>query len=71
MAKICDRCGRGALTANRRSHSNIATKRRQLVNLQTRRLGGQTLKLCTRCIRTATSRADATLQRSNQVVMEK
>jgi ribosomal protein L28 len=36
---------------NSRSHSNIATKRRQLVNLQPRTIGGQKVRLCTRCIR--------------------
>ncbi len=54
MARICDRCSRGSNRGNSRSHSNIATKREQFANLQSRRIGGQTMKLCTRCLKTMT-----------------
>lgn len=52
MARMCDNCSRNYNQANSRSHSNIATKRRQLVNLQARRVDGVDLRLCTRCLRT-------------------
>jgi ribosomal protein L28 len=57
MARICDTCGRGSNRANNRSHSNVATKREQHVNLQTRKLGGVKAKICTRCIKTFTKMA--------------
>ncbi len=52
MARICDLCTRGSNRANSRSHSNIATKREQFANLQTRRLGGIKMTVCTRCLKT-------------------
>ncbi|OGL80884.1 50S ribosomal protein L28 [Candidatus Uhrbacteria bacterium RIFCSPLOWO2_01_FULL_47_25] len=59
MSRVCSQCGRGALSAQSRSHSNIATKRRQFLNLQTRRLDDQKVKICTRCLRTMTKRMAA------------
>jgi ribosomal protein L28 len=52
MARICDRCGRGSNRAMSRSHSNIATKRQQFANLQTKRIGGKKMSVCTRCLKT-------------------
>lgn len=52
MSRVCNSCGRGPKVGNTRSHSNIATKHRQLVNLQPRKIGGQNVRLCTRCLRT-------------------
>ncbi len=52
MARICDRCGRGSNRGYSRSHSNIATKRQQFANLQTKRVGGTRMSLCTRCLKT-------------------
>lgn len=49
MAKICQKCGRGTKTKVSRSYSNIATKKRQYVNLQTRVIGGKKMRVCTRC----------------------
>jgi ribosomal protein L28 len=37
-----------------RSHSNIATKVKQHVNLQTMLVNGQRVKACANCIRTQT-----------------
>lgn len=51
MARICDNCGRTPNQAISRSHSNIATKRRQFVNLQVRRIAGKSMRVCTRCIK--------------------
>ena len=54
MARVCDRCGRGSNRGNSRSHSNIATKIQQFVNLQSRVIDGKRMKVCTRCLRTIT-----------------
>lgn len=58
MARRCDLTGKRPNVANKVSHSNIKTKKRQLPNLQTRRIWWAeegrfiTLKLSTRAIRT-------------------
>lgn len=52
MARKCDLCGRGATKDASRSHSNIQTKRRQYINLQTKQIGGSKLQVCTKCIKT-------------------
>jgi large subunit ribosomal protein L28 len=57
MAKVCDICGRGALTGHSRSHSNIATKRRQQLNLQQSTYLGKRVKACTNCLKTITKKA--------------
>jgi len=57
MAKVCQICGRGAMTGHSRSHSNIATKRKQHINLQTALHNGKRVKACARCIKTLTKRA--------------
>ena len=54
MAKVCDMCGRGGLVINWRSHSNIATKHKQNLNLQPRKIDGVSLRVCTSCTRTET-----------------
>ncbi|MEK7095010.1 MAG: 50S ribosomal protein L28 [Patescibacteria group bacterium] len=59
MAKFCDICGRGGLVGNSRSHSNIATKQKRQVNLQTKRVDGNKFKVCTKCIKTAAKRQTA------------
>jgi len=59
MARTCLLCGRGALNANRRSHSNIATAVRKHVNLQTLFLGGKRVTACTSCIRRETKKLKA------------
>jgi ribosomal protein L28 len=47
----CENCSRGFLSTTSRSHSNIATKRRQNVNLQVRRVDGVRTLLCASCIK--------------------
>lgn len=54
MARICTICGRGAMNSYSRSHSNIATKKKQHLNLQTLLKDGLRVKACSSCIRTAT-----------------
>lgn len=56
MSRICDKCDRGFMTSVSRSHSNIATKRRQHVNLQARHEDGKKIKVCAACIK-ATKKA--------------
>lgn len=52
MARVCKKCGRGTVSGVSRSHSNIATKRRLYINLQTKKIDGHRTKICTRCLKT-------------------
>lgn len=54
MARKCDICGKGPLKGASRSHSNIKTKRRLYLNLQTKKIEGKRLKVCTRCLKILT-----------------
>ncbi|MBD3281791.1 50S ribosomal protein L28 [Candidatus Uhrbacteria bacterium] len=51
MSRICELSGKRANTANIRSHSNVATKKTQGVNLQTRRINGTKLRLSSRALK--------------------
>jgi large subunit ribosomal protein L28 len=53
MSRVCQVCGRGPVSAQSRSHSNIATKRTMAINLQTKKINGQRKKVCTKCLKTA------------------
>jgi ribosomal protein L28 len=59
MARLCQVCGRGAMNSYSRSHSNIATKKKQHINLQTLLIEGKRVKACSSCIRTATKKLKA------------
>ncbi len=48
----CQICGKRNRTGNSRSHSNVATKRKFKVNLQTKRINGKKMTICTACIKT-------------------
>lgn len=58
MARICKLTGKRPNTANKVSHSNIKTKKRQLPNIQTKRIWYEKeqrfvkLRLSTRALRT-------------------
>jgi len=52
MAKICEICQKKAMIGNIRSHSNIASKRKMKVNLQTKKMGNKKLVVCTSCLKT-------------------
>lgn len=52
MSRICMLSGKRANFGNSRSHSNIATKRRQNVNLQVITINGQRVRLAASTIRT-------------------
>ncbi|MFC1662790.1 bL28 family ribosomal protein [Patescibacteria group bacterium] len=54
MAQVCEVCGRRKQKAISRSHSNIATKRYQHLNLQTINIDGRTVRGCTQCIKNHT-----------------
>jgi len=52
MSRIDQLTGKSANFGNSRSHSNIATRHRQNVNLQTIRLNGEKIRISTRTLRT-------------------
>jgi large subunit ribosomal protein L28 len=52
MSRIDALTGKSAKTVNSRSHSNIATKRRQNVNLQTVRINGRRVRVAASTMRT-------------------
>ncbi|MEK7097903.1 MAG: L28 family ribosomal protein [Patescibacteria group bacterium] len=52
MAKKCEICDRKSTKDASRSHSNIKTTRRQYINLQSKKISGKTMKVCTKCIKT-------------------
>ena len=52
MSRVCEMCGRGSQTGNKRSHSNIATLRKFAINLQSKKIDGIRKKVCTKCIKT-------------------
>jgi ribosomal protein L28 len=49
---VCEICSRGALKANWRSHSNAKITRRQKLNLQSKKVDGKRVLICTSCLRT-------------------
>ncbi|MFW5885173.1 MAG: 50S ribosomal protein L28 [Patescibacteria group bacterium] len=48
----CYVCNKKAITGNKRSHSNIATKRKFKVNFQSKVIDGKKRKVCASCIKT-------------------
>ncbi|PIZ98910.1 MAG: 50S ribosomal protein L28 [Candidatus Komeilibacteria bacterium CG_4_10_14_0_2_um_filter_37_10] len=52
MSKVCEKCQRGTVSGQTKSHSNIKTKRVVMINLQSKIVDGVRQKLCTRCIKT-------------------
>jgi len=57
MSRIDELTGKRANFGNSRSHSNIATKRRQNVNLQTVRINGKRLRISARTLKTIKRKA--------------
>ncbi|MDF1498249.1 MAG: L28 family ribosomal protein [Patescibacteria group bacterium] len=53
MSRTCQVCGRGTKASQSRSHSNIATKTKQYINIQTKKIDGDKVKVCAKCIKTA------------------
>ncbi|OGH85048.1 MAG: 50S ribosomal protein L28 [Candidatus Magasanikbacteria bacterium RIFOXYB2_FULL_38_10] len=52
MSRRCEKCGRGPTAGATRSHSNIKSKRRVQINLQSKKIDGKKTKICTSCMRT-------------------
>jgi len=52
MSRTCQICGRGTRASQSRSHSNVATKRKQFINIQSKIIDGKKVKICTKCIKT-------------------
>ncbi|MCK4592343.1 50S ribosomal protein L28 [Candidatus Parcubacteria bacterium] len=53
MSRTCQICGRGTRASQSRSHSNVATKRKQFINIQNKNIDGKKVRICTKCIKTA------------------
>jgi ribosomal protein L28 len=70
MSRSCNLCGRNALNANSRSHSNIATSVRRNVNLQTLYLKGKRVAACTSCIRSETKRLKSLTEKPVKKVVQ-
>jgi large subunit ribosomal protein L28 len=51
MARICSICERKAIMGYSVSHSQIATKRRMNINLQSKKVDGKRISICTSCIK--------------------
>ncbi|MCX6743647.1 MAG: bL28 family ribosomal protein [Candidatus Parcubacteria bacterium] len=52
MSRTCEICGRGPKTSASRSHSNIKTLKKKYINLQTKKINGEKVKICTSCLKT-------------------
>ena len=52
MSRVCDFCGRGPTSGQKKSHSNRKTKRIVGINVQVKKINGQKRKVCTNCLRT-------------------
>jgi len=76
MARRCQLTGKGPLTGNSVSHSNRRTKRRQLPNLQKKRIfipeenRWVTLRLSTRALRTVTKKGLLAFLREEGLVLD-
>ncbi|MBU1130740.1 50S ribosomal protein L28 [Patescibacteria group bacterium] len=51
MSRVCDVCGRGPTVGIKKSHSQIKTKKRVFPNLQTKKIDGRKIKVCTNCLK--------------------
>lgn len=51
MTRACSICGRGPAVKITLSHSHIASKARQNINLQSKVVDGKRAKVCTTCIK--------------------
>jgi len=50
MSRTCEVCGRGTRSSQSRSHSNIATKRKQYLNLQNATIDDKKVRVCAKCL---------------------
>lgn len=76
MARRCDLTGKRPNVANKVSHSNIKTKKRQLPNIQVRRIWWEeesrfvTIKLSTRALRTLRKKTLGAFLRENGLTIQ-
>lgn len=76
MARRCDLTGKRPNVANKVSHSNIKTKKRQLPNIQVRRIWWEeesrfvTIKLSTRALRTLRKKTLGAFLRENALTIQ-
>ncbi len=59
MSKMCEICERKAVVGNSRSHSNIASKRTMSINLQSKKVDGKKMNVCTSCIKSINKKTQA------------
>ncbi|MEK7653249.1 MAG: 50S ribosomal protein L28 [Patescibacteria group bacterium] len=57
MSQTCSICGRGTATGFNVSHSKVKTKRKQKINLKSKKIGGRKIKICTNCLKTMSKKA--------------
>ncbi|HPO11472.1 MAG TPA: bL28 family ribosomal protein [bacterium] len=50
--RSCDLCARGTGVMQKHSHSQVKHKTHQKVNVQTKRLDGGSVRLCSKCLKT-------------------
>lgn len=59
MSRVCEKCSRGGLVVQWRSHSNVATRHKQQVNLQVKKIDGKRMRVCAKCIKSVKSKVVA------------
>jgi len=52
--RSCDICARGTQVMQKKSHSQIKHKTHQKINVQTKKMEGGAVLLCSKCLRTVT-----------------
>ena len=52
MSQVCEICKRGTTVGRNVSHSNVKTKRTLKINLQSKKIAGKKIRICTSCLRT-------------------
>lgn len=50
--RSCDICTRGTQVMQKKSHSQVKHKTHQKVNVQTKKIDGGTITLCSKCLKT-------------------
>lgn len=50
--RSCDLCARGTGVMQKHSHSQVKHKTHQKINVQTKRMDGGSVRLCSKCLKT-------------------
>jgi len=53
MANVCEKCGKGPSTGHNVSHSVRRTNRRFMPNLVKKKIAGERVKVCMKCLKSA------------------